>query len=47
MTKSDRQDSLEILGLSTSYKNVADPYPLGGYSGVQLSYTVESIPTSG
>lgn len=46
MTKSDRQDSLEILGLSTSYKNVADPYPLGGYSGVQLSYTVESIPTS-
>ena len=46
LTKTDRSQALEILGLSSSYKNVADPYPLGGYSGVQINYTMEYIPIS-
>jgi hypothetical protein len=46
LTKVNRAQVLEILGLSSSYKNVADPYPLGGYSGVQLNYTVEYFPIS-
>ncbi len=46
LTKTDRSQVLEILGLASSYKNVADPYPLGGYSGVQINYTMEYIPIS-
>ena len=42
---SDRQRVTEILGLGTSSKLISDPYPLGGYSGVELGVSMESINT--
>jgi hypothetical protein len=41
----DRDRITEIIGLGNSIKLTANPYPLGGYSGVELSYGVEQINT--
>jgi len=41
----ERQRITEILGLSTSSKMVGNPYPLGGYSGVELGLGIESVNT--
>ncbi len=46
MTTSDRQTALEALGYGTGAKLLGDPYPLGGYSGVEFGITDEIIPTS-
>ncbi len=45
LNSTDRIKALEILGLSASSKLLGNPYPLGGYSGVEIGYTVEVIPT--
>lgn len=45
LNSSDRKKALEVLGLSSSVKLLGNPYPLGGYSGVEIGYTVEVIPT--
>lgn len=42
----DRQKALEILGPSTAHKVLGNPYPLGGFSGFEIGYTLEVIPTS-
>lgn len=45
MNSTQRQEVLEILGLSSGGKILSDPYPLGGYAGLELGATVESIST--
>ncbi len=45
LTKSDREESLRILGFGTSNKVLSDPYPLGGYSGLEFGISVSSVPT--
>jgi hypothetical protein len=45
MNASDRRKALEILGLSSSAKILGNPYPLGGFSGVEIGYTTEVIAT--
>lgn len=39
----DRQEITEVIGLGSSSKLLSDPYPLGGYSGVELGFQMESI----
>lgn len=46
LTKADRITVTEILGHSSSAKILGNPYPLGGYSGVELGWTAELISTS-
>ncbi len=46
LTKSDREESLRILGFGTSSKILSDPFPLGGYSGFEFGVSVSSIPTN-
>ncbi|PIS12147.1 MAG: hypothetical protein COT73_00125 [Bdellovibrio sp. CG10_big_fil_rev_8_21_14_0_10_47_8] len=45
LTASDRAKVTEILGFSSSSKILGNPYPLGGYSGIEIGYAVEVIPT--
>lgn len=40
-----REEALKILGFGMSEKIMTDPYPLGGYSGVEVGLSVETIPT--
>lgn len=35
----------ELLGLSTSSKILGNPYPLGGYSGIEIGYEYQVIAT--
>lgn len=44
LTKEDRQEVVRILGVGTSSKLLSDPYPLGGYSGVEVGLSIESLP---
>ena len=46
LSSQDRQTALESLGSGTSAKLLGDPFPLGGYSGVELGITTEVVPTS-
>ncbi|MGE3975735.1 MAG: hypothetical protein AB7F59_14515 [Bdellovibrionales bacterium] len=41
----DRTRVTEVLGLGTSSRLISDPYPLGGYSGVEIGVSVEHINT--
>lgn len=42
---SDRKNLAEILGYGSLVKIIADPYPLGGYSGFEVSLSQEYIST--
>ena len=44
LTKSDREESLRILGFGTANKTLSDPYPLGGYSGFEFGVSVSDLP---
>jgi hypothetical protein len=44
LTESDQVRALEILGFGSSGKILADPYPLGGYSGVEVGLSTQFIP---
>jgi hypothetical protein len=41
----ERRKALEILGFSSSSKLLGNPYPLGGFAGVEIGYTSEIIST--
>jgi len=45
MTTGDRKKVVEILGFSSAAKILGNPYPLGGYSGIEVGYTTEVIST--
>lgn len=44
MNKEDRLRALEILGLGSATKILGNPYPLGGYSGLEVGLASEFIP---
>jgi hypothetical protein len=39
----DRREVARILGLNTSSKILSNPYPLGGYSGVEIGVSLEVV----
>ncbi|HEX7672800.1 MAG TPA: hypothetical protein VF412_01445 [Bdellovibrio sp.] len=41
---SDQKRALEVLGFGSASKILADPYPLGGYTGIEIGITSEFIP---
>lgn len=43
LTQSDREQSLKILGYGLSNKILSDPWPLGGYSGLEIGVTESQI----
>lgn len=45
LAEGDRRRVTEILGYSSSMKVLGNPYPLGGYSGVEVGYAYEVIAT--
>lgn len=45
LSQGEQEILAEIVGFGTSYKLVNDPYPLGGYSGVEMGLSLESLPT--
>jgi hypothetical protein len=45
LTTADERRLTEILGYSTAGKILGDPYPLGGYAGIELGYAYEVIET--
>lgn len=44
LDQQDRRRALEILGFGSAAKILSNPYPLGGYSGVQIGIGAEFIP---
>jgi hypothetical protein len=42
----ERQKDVEILGFSSVTKVLGNPYPLGGYSGIEMGYVMEVISTA-
>ena len=46
LDESDRKEVTRILGFGTSSKLLTNPFPLGGYSGVELGLSMETIDTS-
>jgi hypothetical protein len=46
MNSEDRKTALEVLGLSSTAKVLSNPYPLGGYAGVEIGVSQEFLSTS-
>ncbi len=46
LSQVDRIDTLRILGLGTSSKILSEPYPLGGYTGLELGASIEFLDLS-
>lgn len=44
MDNDDREAAVRILGFGTSSKILSDPYPLGGYHGLEIGLTIENLP---
>lgn len=45
MSEDERHTALQILGFGSASKTLANPYPLGGQSGVEMGVTTEYIPS--
>ncbi len=43
LTSSDRKEVVRTLGLNSATKMLSNPYPLGGYSGFEVGYSVEFV----
>lgn len=43
LSQEDRREIVRTLGLNSSTKMLSNPYPLGGYSGLEVGYSVEFI----
>lgn len=43
LTASDRREVVRTLGLNSANKVLSNPYPLGGYSGFEVGYSVEFV----
>lgn len=46
LNKEDRITALSIVGLGMSGKLLSDPYPMGGYSGLEAGVSIESLQVS-
>jgi hypothetical protein len=44
LTPAEQNRTLEILGFGSASKILNNPYPLGGYSGIELGLSTEYIP---
>ena len=44
LSKADREESLRVLGFGTSTKILSDPFPLGGYSGLEFGVSISDVP---
>ncbi len=45
MTASDRNRALDVLGYGSATKILGDPYPLGGYDGLEVGIATEIMQT--
>lgn len=45
LSQSDRIKALEIIGFGSSTKVLSNPYPLGGYQGLEVGFAVENLPS--
>lgn len=43
LTASDRKEVVRTLGLNSANKMLSNPYPLGGYSGLEIGYSLEIV----
>ena len=43
LSATDRREVVRTIGLNSAPKALSNPYPLGGYSGFELGYSVEFI----
>ncbi|MBX3021075.1 MAG: hypothetical protein KF799_05305 [Bdellovibrionales bacterium] len=43
LKNADREEVVRILGLNSATKVLSNPYPLGGYSGFEIGYSVEFV----
>jgi hypothetical protein len=43
LNATDRREVVRTIGLNSADKTLSNPYPLGGYSGFEISYSVEFI----
>jgi hypothetical protein len=43
LTSDDRKEIVRTLGLNSATKTLSNPYPLGGYSGLEFGYSVEFV----
>jgi hypothetical protein len=46
LSQSDRLEIIRTLGLNAATKLLSNPYPLGGYSGFEVGYSVEFVDIS-
>jgi len=46
LSASDRNTALEILGFGTAMKILGDPFPLGGYSGIEFGLSTSILSSS-
>lgn len=45
LSKGDRERALRTLAFGSAPKILSDPFPLGGYSGLEVGLSLESLPT--
>ena len=45
LTDGEQELVLQVLGFGTSFRPVDNPYPLGGYSGLEMGVSFENVPT--
>lgn len=43
LTAGDRREVIRTVGMNSATKMLSNPYPLGGYSGFEIGYSVEFI----
>ena len=43
LTSSDRNEVVRTVGLNSANKLLTNPYPLGGYSGFEIGYSMEFV----
>jgi hypothetical protein len=43
LTSADRKEVVRTLGMNSATKILSNPYPLGGYSGFEVGYSVEFV----
>ncbi len=46
MSNDEQKSMLQTLAFGTSFRPVNNPYPLGGYSGLELAISGQTIPTA-
>ncbi|MCM2281816.1 MAG: hypothetical protein NDI61_08210 [Bdellovibrionaceae bacterium] len=44
LDREDRRETIRILGFASSGKVLSNPYPLGGYQGIEAGVSVENLP---